>query len=164
MKDIRYQLAAGAITAPAEYIQVRELAESRDTDLLLFHAETARNAKQRRITMNTQWILACFSALFKACCCSTKFEFWQKTKSKFRHSVLRMSPTWFSSVSDWGIFHNTTDWGRGEFRAPVLSSTSETTGPIFKIQAAFDSPAKVVERSLILFTSGSPMTSQVRSK
>ena len=41
---------------------------------------------------------------------------------------------------------------------------SETTRPIFKSQTAFDSPAKVAERNLILLTSGSPMTSQVRSK
>ena len=33
----------------------------------------------------------------------------------------------------------------------------------FQIQRVFYSPAKVVEGNLILFTSGSPMTSQVKS-
>ena len=51
--------------------------------------------------------------------------------------------------------------GGGLCIAPPIS---EVTRPIFKIQTAFDSPAKVVEWSLILLTSGSPMTSQVRSK
>ena len=41
---------------------------------------------------------------------------------------------------------------------------SETTGPIFKIETAFDSPVKVAKGNLILLTSGSPMTSQARSE
>ena len=41
---------------------------------------------------------------------------------------------------------------------------SETTGPILKIQAAFESPGKIVEVKQILLTSGSRVTSQVRSK
>ena len=61
-----------------------------------------------------------------------------------------------------GYFHNATYWGGGLFIAPPL--ISETTGPIFKIQTASDSPGKVVERKNFLVTSRSPMTSQVRSK
>ena len=52
--------------------------------------------------------------------------------------------------------------GGGLFRDPPL--IPETTGPILKIQAAFESPRKIIEGKLILMTSGSPVTSQVRSK
>ena len=52
--------------------------------------------------------------------------------------------------------------GGGLFRAPPL--ISETTGPILKIPAAFESPGKTVEGKQILLTSGSRVTSQVRSK
>ena len=60
-----------------------------------------------------------------------------------------------------GYFYNAPHWG-GLFRAPPL--ISETTGPILKIQAAFESPGKTVEGKQILLTSGSRVTSQVRSK
>ena len=64
----------------------------------------------------------------------------------------------------WGIFITRPTGGGGEglFRAPHL--ISETTGPILKIQAAFESPGKTVEGKQILLTSGSRVTSQVRSK
>ena len=62
-----------------------------------------------------------------------------------------------------GYFYNAPHWGGGGlFRAPPL--ISETTGPILKIQAAFESPGKTVEGKQILLTSGSRVTSQVRSK
>ena len=61
-----------------------------------------------------------------------------------------------------GYFYNAPHWGGGLFRAPPL--ISETTGPILKIQAAFESPGKTVEGKQILLTSGSRVTSQVRSK
>ena len=51
--------------------------------------------------------------------------------------------------------------GGGLFRAPPIS---ENTGPILKIQAAFESPGKIVDGKQILMTSGSPVTSQVRSR
>ena len=41
---------------------------------------------------------------------------------------------------------------------------SETTGRIRQMQTVFDSPLNFVEGNLIALTSGSPMTSQVRSK
>ena len=41
-----------------------------------------------------------------------------------------------------GYFYNAPHWGGGLFRAPPL--ISETTGPILKIQAAFESPGKTV--------------------
>ena len=62
-----------------------------------------------------------------------------------------------------GYFYNAPHWGGGGlFRAPPL--ISETTGPILKIQTAFESPGKTVEGKQILLTSGSRVTSQVRSK
>ena len=60
-----------------------------------------------------------------------------------------------------GYFYNAPHWG-GLFRAPPL--ISETTGPILKIQTAFESSGKTVEGKQILLTSGSRVTSQVRSK
>ena len=52
--------------------------------------------------------------------------------------------------------------GRGE--GPLKPRPiSETTGLIFKIQTAFNSQCKSVDRNIIALTSGSPMTSQVRS-
>ena len=61
-----------------------------------------------------------------------------------------------------GYFYNAPHWGGGLFRAPPL--ISETTGPILKIQAAFESTGKTVEGKQILLTSGSRVTSEVRSK
>ena len=79
------------------------------------------------------------------------------------HTILTSStPFVCSPAPNWGLIHNTTDWGGGLFQAP--HPISETTGPIFKIQTAFDSHCKSVERNLITLTSRSSMTSQVRSK
>ena len=63
-----------------------------------------------------------------------------------------------------GYFYNAPHWGGGGglFRVPPL--ISETTGPILKIQAAFESPGKTVEWKQIALISGSRVTSQVRSK
>ena len=61
-----------------------------------------------------------------------------------------------------GYFYNAPYWGGGAISNPPL--ISETTGPILKIQAAFESPGKTVEGKQILLTSGSRVTSQVRSK
>ena len=52
---------------------------------------------------------------------------------------------------------------RGATHSPLLFPL-DTTGPIFIIQTAIDSPAKVVEGNLISLISGLPMTPQVRSK
>ena len=60
-----------------------------------------------------------------------------------------------------GYFHNTTD--RGAIFAPPPQN-SGTTGPIYKIQTAFDRYGKFVTENLILLTLGSTMTSQIRSK
>ena len=51
--------------------------------------------------------------------------------------------------------------GGGIFLPPRIS---ETTERIREIQTAFDTPLKFVEGNLISLTSGSPMTSQIRSK
>ena len=61
-----------------------------------------------------------------------------------------------------GYFYNAPHSGGGGYFEPPL--ISETTGPILKIQAAFESPGKTVEGKQILLTSGSRVTSQVRSK
>ena len=61
---------------------------------------------------------------------------------------------------DWDIFHGTTEWGRLFGDAPPIS---ETTRPIFKIQTAFDSTGKFIEKNLLSLASWSLMTSQVRS-
>ena len=61
-----------------------------------------------------------------------------------------------------GYFYNAPHW-RGLFRAPP-PLISETTGPILKIQTAFERPGKTVEGKQILLTSGSQVTSQARSK
>ena len=60
-----------------------------------------------------------------------------------------------------GYFYNAPHWG-GAISSPPL--ISETTGPILKIQAAFEKPGKTVKGKQILLTSGSRVTSQVRSK
>ena len=62
-----------------------------------------------------------------------------------------------------GHFYNAPHWGGGAISSPP-PLISETTGPILKIQAAFESPGKTVEGKQILLTSGSWVTSQVRSK
>ena len=62
-----------------------------------------------------------------------------------------------------GYFYNAPHWGGGYFEPPP-PLISETTGPILKIQTAFESPGKTVEGKQILLTSGSRVTSQVRSK
>ena len=62
-----------------------------------------------------------------------------------------------------GYFYNAPPLGGGGyFEPPPL--ISETTGPILKIQEAFESPGKTVEGKQISLTSGSRVTSQVRSK
>ena len=53
-----------------------------------------------------------------------------------------------------------TGGGGGIFCSPPQNSG--TTGRICKLQAAFDRSGKFVEGNLMLLTSGSPMTSQVR--
>ena len=58
-------------------------------------------------------------------------------------------------------FYNAPPWGAISSPPPLIS---ETTGPILKIQTAFESPGKTVEGKQILLTSGSRVTSQVRSK
>ena len=64
-----------------------------------------------------------------------------------------------------GYFHNAPHWGGGGYFESPPPLISETTGPILKIQAAFESPGKTVSReNKILLTSGSRVTSQVRSK
>ena len=62
-----------------------------------------------------------------------------------------------------GYFYNAPHWGGGYFEPPLIS---ETTGPILKIQAAFESPGKSVEGKQILFDLGvtSDVTGQVKVK
>ena len=60
-----------------------------------------------------------------------------------------------------GYFYNAPHWG-GLFRAPPL--ISETTGPILKIQTAFERPGKTVEGKQILLTSGSRVTGQTSQR
>ena len=62
-----------------------------------------------------------------------------------------------------GYFHNTTDRGGGGYFYP-RPQNSGPTGWICKIQTAFDRSGECVDGSLILLTSGSLMTSQVRPK
>ena len=89
--------------------------------------------------------------------CSTynTFNIWKLSKSYLirNDNELTRAPL--------GYFYNATHWG-GAISSPPL--ISETTGPILKIQAAFESPGKTVEEKQILLTSGSRVTSQVRSK
>ena len=61
-----------------------------------------------------------------------------------------------------GYFYNAPQWGRAISSPPPL--IFETTGPILKIEAVFESPEKTVEGKQILLTLGSRVTSQVRSK
>ena len=64
------------------------------------------------------------------------------------------APSW------WGLII-TRPGGGGYFYPPRISGT---TGQIYKIQTSFDSPLKTLEGKVNLLTSGSLMTSQVRSK
>ena len=58
-----------------------------------------------------------------------------------------------------GYFYNAPHWAI--FRAPPPPLISKTTGPILKIQAAFESHGKTAaEGNQILLTSGSRVTSQ----
>ena len=77
------------------------------------------------------------------------------------HRVNRVDEADVLTRAPLGYFYNAPHWG-GLFRAPPL--ISETTGPILKIQTASESPGKTVEGKQILLTSGSRVTSQVRSK
>ena len=63
-----------------------------------------------------------------------------------------------------GYFYNAPHLGGGGYFEPPPPLISETTGPILKIQAAFESPRETVEGKQILLTSVSGVTSQVRSK
>ena len=49
-----------------------------------------------------------------------------------------------------GYFYNAPHWGGGYFEPPPPPLISEATGPILKIQAAFESPGKTVEGKQIL--------------
>ena len=62
-----------------------------------------------------------------------------------------------------GHFYNTTDRGGGLF-CPPPTQNSGNTGRINKIQTEFDRPGKFVVGNLMLLTSGSLVTLQVRSK
>ena len=66
------------------------------------------------------------------------------------------------SPGNGGIFITRPTGGGGAISSPPL--ISETTRPILKIQAAFESPGQTVEAKQILLASGSRVTSQVRSK
>ena len=84
----------------------------------------------------------------------------RKTESSFTGSIrINVYP-----APHWDIFITRPTGGGGLFRAPPPPLISETTGPILKIQAAFESPGKTVEGKQIVLTSGSRVTSQVRSK
>ena len=65
------------------------------------------------------------------------------------------------TAPDSRYFHITAD-GRGLFFVPPPQN-SGTKSLIYKIQTAFDRSGKFVQRNLMLLTSVSPMTSQVRS-
>ena len=54
-------------------------------------------------------------------------------------------------------------WG-GAIFLPPSPQNSETTGPNYKIQKCFDRSGNFVDGNLILLTSWSPITLQVRSK
>ena len=60
-----------------------------------------------------------------------------------------------------GYFYNAPHWGGGYFEPPSDLRNYWTDS---KIQVAFESPGKTVEGKQILLTSGSRVTSQVRSK
>ena len=58
-------------------------------------------------------------------------------RKSFERTILTRAPL--------GYFYNAPYWGGGLFRAPPpLPLISEITGPILKIQAAFESPGKTV--------------------
>ena len=78
-------------------------------------------------------------------------------------SLPNKSSYFFYPAPHWGIFI-TRPTGGGLFRAPPL--ISETTGPILKIQAAFESPGKTVEGKQIFIDLGvtSDVTGQVKVK
>ena len=79
---------------------------------------------------------------------------------KFRHerNAFLLTRAWQ------GYLNNTTDWGGGYFLPPPEFRNYWSDLQIYKIQTAFNRPGKFLEISLMLLTSGSPMTSQVRSK
>ena len=90
---------------------------------------------------------------------------WNNTNRLIVRIHTNKSPSFshWQPAPHWGIFiTRPTGGGGGYFEPPPL--ISETTGPILKIQAAFESPGKTVEGKQILLTSGSRVTSQVRSK
>ena len=79
------------------------------------------------------------------------------------HSVpIRALSCYYLARAPLGYFYNAPHWGGGAISSPPL--ISETTGPIVKIQAAFESAGKTAKRKQILLNSGSRVTSQVRSK
>ena len=61
-----------------------------------------------------------------------------------------------------GYFYNAPHWGGGGYIEPPL--ISETTGPILKIQAAFESPGKTVKGKNIDLGVTSDVTGQVKVK
>ena len=63
---------------------------------------------------------------------STFVTFWYTALIMFMPGSLTRAPL--------GYFYNAPHWGRGGISSPPL--ISETTGPILKIQAAFESPGK----------------------
>ena len=84
----------------------------------------------------------------------------ENTRSHWAKNVIRSVESQDLARAPLGCFYNAPHWGGGYFEPPLIS---ETTGPILKIQAAFESPGKTVEGKQILLTSGSRVTSQVRS-
>ena len=122
-------------------------------------------------------VKTCITALNPDLFCLTFFTWWPEMS--LTHIMVTMHRKWYLQMSEtlsmpirWlclrltraplGYFYNAPHWGGGAISSPPL--ISETTGPILKIQAAFESPGKTVKGKQILLTSGSRVTSQVRSK
>ena len=100
-------------------------------------------------------------------------SYWILLKTEFRLNSFKseLSQIWPNDLScftpkvdypapHWDIFITRPTAG-GYFEPPLIS---ETAGPILKIQKAFESPENTGEGKQIFMTSGSPVTSQVRSK
>ena len=83
---------------------------------------------------------------------------------KFSHKIRPVQPFVVLTRAPLGYFDNAPHWGGGANSSPPPPLISETTWPILKIQTAFERPGKTVEGKQILLTSGSRVTSQVRSK
>ena len=122
---------------------------SNDSYRFYEHTIKSSNKTDKNPTKNVQ--CGCIKNMI-----SLKLHSYRSASINIQHDVLTRAPL--------GYFYNAPHWGGGGYFEPPL--ISETTGPILKIQAAFESPGKTVDVKTNFIDLGvtSDVTGQVKVK